>query len=1079
MDLKTFNLLQIKCNDIIKVEVFIYKQTIELDGIYNGLVQSDVSIQIGLSGKNTLIPISEIKRISPILYDAKNKLNAELNTCWNTSRFIQCQIFLQVKTATNENVLEKLSLIRTHDKDKEIRFIIQQVNNLIKLPDLSKLLNFDLYKTSVRYENKITNISDNLKKSLPKELSQELQNNVNIDRNLIKHIQELILLYLEIKIELSKSKKLVSVYLKIKRLYIQILCLMILNLNSQKPICYTDDIRINYLKSFQFVLYLKQVYHTIFNNNCFQDIYLDYKSEQYNIFENLQRRICIYHYIISFYMNVYNAVKEMTSYDTNNFFHLIFQQLYKLFYASIPNDKLNYSEKEDSSSNREFSIPLFIKKDISIKNLLQSIFVSGYEINAITVKIRCPVLAEKILNYAEKQAGSGNLFSLDENLHYLYNKNKEPYYSALQLCFSIYKNSLFGDFSNLSTLSSQLLNIYRNSDFLFTSKRYQDDVIKFLTRINIISNRKTSFSEFEKHLLLTNDYCANLIDTTPDELLSIVINTTLSYLNKISHSSAFLRLSYRRYSPEVQMFISTEYISFNTDKRIVYIPLTIHLNRTSQPIIINSLNIKSDNQTNTFSHTFIGKNNNNSEKYELLKIPYEILNFKDSPFPERKITLSLSYSYKVSFDISNNEPIISNDTIEEDYVIPSSNTGSFTTIDNIFSNYKNGGEVQDRTMFFGRDDFISKIIKSMTDQNGRLISSRCILLHGQTRTGKSSLVYHIKNELVSNNSNIIIVDMDDIGTISDFETGFKSSFLSTLIDTIQIDHEDLCDYLEDHKFNLDLNLNEFQQNSNLYFNNFLHRLNLLIKKSQLDKQILLIIDEFTYIYDWINHNELDSNFMKFFHGMIHNFNISSIMIGQDHTQKFINDQRFTRYFTSILPYEVNYLSKNETSNLISTPVSRARNEDSFCNFSDTCLSYLFSLTSGSPYITMNLCSDFIDYLNDIKSNNATINHVCDFLNSYLPSINEIIFEPLYCEKLECDSALSILRNKRILSEIARKSDYENFALIDNLSLDNNDKQHIFNLRDRNVIELSNEKCRIKVYLYSLWLKMINRNFYEN
>ena len=201
------------------------------------------------------------------------------------------------------------------------------------------------------------------------------------------------------------------------------------------------------------------------------------------------------------------------------------------------------------------------------------------------------------------------------------------------------------------------------------------------------------------------------------------------------------------------------------------------------------------------------------------------------------------------------------------------------------------------------------------------------------------------------------------------------------------------------------------------------------------------------------------------------------MIGQDHTPKFINDPRFTDFFNSVLLCEVNYLSKEESYNLISSPVSKNKNNNSFCCFSDECLSYLYSLTLGSPYITMNLCSDFIDYLNLIETNYASIHHASDFINDYLLKINEILFEPLYCEKLQLDSESSILRNKRILSEIALKSDASHFADIDNLELDNLDKQHILDLRDRNVVELTNNGCKIKISLYSLWLKEIKRNYY--
>ena len=67
------------------------------------------------------------------------------------------------------------------------------------------------------------------------------------------------------------------------------------------------------------------------------------------------------------------------------------------------------------------------------------------------------------------------------------------------------------------------------------------------------------------------------------------------------------------------------------------------------------------------------------------------------------------------------------------------------------------------------------------------------------------------------------MDLGDIGAISEFEYGFKYNFLNMLYETIEFDHEDLTEYLEDHDYNLDISMSEFNQNPDLYFNKNMYK----------------------------------------------------------------------------------------------------------------------------------------------------------------------------------------------------------------------------------------------------------------
>ena len=99
----------------------------------------------------------------------------------------------------------------------------------------------------------------------------------------------------------------------------------------------------------------------------------------------------------------------------------------------------------------------------------------------------------------------------------------------------------------------------------------------------------------------------------------------------------------------------------------------------------------------------------------------------------------------------------------------------FKEIKNIFRDYSSGSVVKDEKMFFGRDRDINAVITNIRDENNRIISNRCVCIYGQTRTGKSSLLYHIKNKL-QDDANNIIVDIGDVGSTGCSQEGFAVEF---------------------------------------------------------------------------------------------------------------------------------------------------------------------------------------------------------------------------------------------------------------------------------------------------------------
>ena len=109
-------------------------------------------------------------------------------------------------------------------------------------------------------------------------------------------------------------------------------------------------------------------------------------------------------------------------------------------------------------------------------------------------------------------------------------------------------------------------------------------------------------------------------------------------------------------------------------------------------------------------------------------------------------------------------------------------------------------------------------------------------------------------------------------------------------------------------------------------------------------------------------------------------------------------------------------------------------------------------------------------MNELHSNEVTLAHVFDFIEQYAHKVEERLFEPLYNDKISLDSDTSINANKRILTKIAHAGDSEGYVILEELGLTSDEKERVLNLRDRHVLEFSQNRCRIAVRLYDLWLR---------
>lgn len=87
----------------------------------------------------------------------------------------------------------------------------------------------------------------------------------------------------------------------------------------------------------------------------------------------------------------------------------------------------------------------------------------------------------------------------------------------------------------------------------------------------------------------------------------------------------------------------------------------------------------------------------------------------------------------------------------------------FETIENPYAAYAQGGIVGDPAMFYGRNELIDNITRAIRESRSQ---SKSIVVFGQKRAGKSSILHHLKSKLQTS-KDLLVLDLGNIGSILD------------------------------------------------------------------------------------------------------------------------------------------------------------------------------------------------------------------------------------------------------------------------------------------------------------------------
>ncbi len=234
-----------------------------------------------------------------------------------------------------------------------------------------------------------------------------------------------------------------------------------------------------------------------------------------------------------------------------------------------------------------------------------------------------------------------------------------------------------------------------------------------------------------------------------------------------------------------------------------------------------------------------------------------------------------------------------------------------------------GNPIRNEKMFFGRDEDFKFIKNNISKGAGSLI-----LLHGERRSGKSSILYQILNGRFGQKYVPFLFDMQ---LFSEIKSNYE--FFEKISKEI-------------------LKISKSLEPKDKEFENLLESL----VNFNRDKKIIFMFDEYEIISKLIDEGKISTSILSLLSGYIERYsNLNYIFAG---TKNFIENPIWQPLFNKSVSIKVSFLKKKDAILLITKPVKP------YFIYEDGVVEKIYRLTNGHPFYTQAICMYIVDYVSD-------------------------------------------------------------------------------------------------------------------
>ncbi|MFN7414085.1 MAG: ATP-binding protein [Dolichospermum sp.] len=235
------------------------------------------------------------------------------------------------------------------------------------------------------------------------------------------------------------------------------------------------------------------------------------------------------------------------------------------------------------------------------------------------------------------------------------------------------------------------------------------------------------------------------------------------------------------------------------------------------------------------------------------------------------------------------------------------------------------GRPIDQQLFFGRESLF------LTIQDHIQHNSNIILLYGQRRIGKSSVIRNIPHGLNDLHEFVFVT--------FNLEHYSQKSLSEILADLAQEIIHDLS--LDNENIKLP-EITELELDTGIFSHEFLQQVYQLLE----NKNLVLLLDEFDALMN-SNNSELLEQVYKYLSSLINiNKKLFLILLIE---QKSVNNHRISKLFKDVPVREIGLLDEDSTRKLIVNPAKNS------LEYEEDAIKTIFELSVGHPYFTQAIC----------------------------------------------------------------------------------------------------------------------------
>ena len=606
-----------------------------------------------------------------------------------------------------------------------------------------------------------------------------------------------------------------------------------------------------------------------------------------------------------------------------------------------------------------------------------------------------------------------------------------------------------------------------SQSLFFELDRQRTRQLQSILNIALDQCKQDAFEERERLYLQINSHCDRMLKEIEDNPTKLSVEEIYPVIQVIRNKvSEYLEKLYIDSMPQLTLRLPIE--SYVPDNRQFEVQISVTNGQSCSPaeslelifeedgFVLNNPEIKLDSSLR-------------GGDTQILRVPMQV---------SEKVLHSQAFSLPVFAQYRTRTEDVRT-TYVQNFSIRLNSGDEFKRIDNPYATYAEGGIVDAPEMFYGREDLIENFAKIIQDPRTQ---SKSIVIYGQKRSGKSSILHHLKRKL-QDCPDLLIVDLGNIGAILDEDSKIHFSYqilwsiLSRLEYAIEDKEEITGGGTLNFRFSSAQSFYSHPSPFNLFrseFDQYKRRASRL--KEWRNMRIVLLIDEFSYIYEQIVRGLIPESFMKSWKALLQENYFSVVLVGQDVMPKF--KQRFPNEFGTTQDTRVTYLREEEAKKLIDEPIriegyhgGQPRNDS---RYRERAIERILDLTAGNPFYVQIVCNRLVEYMNRKHASLVTASDVEQVKDELVRDVNALgqdKFDNLINSGDTSESAISDEDILSVLTTIAINSqtgscnrhsiDCKTLSSIETILQD---------LMRREVIEREGaQSYRIRVGLFKEWL----------